>query len=93
MGVIILFVGFNDWTYLEMLIGLALLTPVFFISDTPTAIIRFRKDIQKEIEIQQCKKAILKRSLQIEEQQKKIDHLDALFLSLYPEEQSPPTQV
>ena len=85
LGIIVLFIGFNHWTYPEMLFGLVLLSPVFLINDSPSALIRFRKDIDAENEVLNHKRKIAILSIQLDSQKKVIQKLETQRQLIFPD--------
>ena len=82
-GIVTLFIGFKHWTYIEMLVGAALLFPVFFIQDSPNALIRLRADTEKEREINSYYQTMTEKLTQINLQKQKITHLEKQLQALF----------
>ena len=82
-GIVVLFMGFKHWIYTELLLGGALLLPVFFIQDSPHAFIRLRADTEKEREIKNYYRTMTEKLTQINLQKQKLASLDKQLQSLF----------
>ena len=81
LGIIILFIGFDKWTYPEILIGLSLLSPVFFLRESRKSFIQFRTDVDIEKEIQKLEKQIFVLRTRLQKQQNKMSKLKELLFA------------